>query len=132
MQVSMGKESRTTDMERIEKMTEHTIEHAIEYTSKDEGLIGNEKIEEAIAALQQEPNEALLAHAPPDAGAWTGYSGCGHAAGSESYAADDGRSGNPYADSGDADCGRKGMVGGIYRLRGRTARRRSGEVYVSC
>ena len=63
MQVSMGKESRTTDMERIEKMTEHTIEHAIEYTSKDEGLIGNEKIEEAIAALQQEPNEALLAHA---------------------------------------------------------------------
>ena len=36
-------------MERIEKMTEHTIEH----TSKDEGLIGNEKIEEAIAALQQ-------------------------------------------------------------------------------
>ena len=32
MQVSMGKESRTTDMERIEKMTEHTIEHAIEYT----------------------------------------------------------------------------------------------------
>ena len=63
MQVSMGKESRTTDMERIEKMTEHTIEHAIEYTSKDEGLIGNEKIEEAIVALQQEPSEEMLAHA---------------------------------------------------------------------
>lgn len=124
MQVSMGKESRTTDMERIEKMTEHTIEHAIEYTSKDEGLIGNEKIEEAIAALQQEPNEALLAHALTvirrrmrEHGQV--ISGCGHAAGSESYAADDGRSGNPYADSGDADCGRKGMVGGIYRASGK-------------
>ena len=30
---------------------------------KEEGLIGNEKIEEAIAALQQEPTEELLAHA---------------------------------------------------------------------
>ena len=29
----------------------------------DEGLIGNEKIEEAIAALQQEPTQELLAHA---------------------------------------------------------------------
>ena len=34
-----------------------------ENTTKDEGLIGNEKIEEAIAALQQEPREELLAHA---------------------------------------------------------------------
>lgn len=34
-----------------------------ENTTKDEGLIGNEKIEEAIAALQQEPSEELLAHA---------------------------------------------------------------------
>ena len=34
-----------------------------ENTKKDEGLIGNEKIEEAIAALQQEPSEELLAHA---------------------------------------------------------------------
>ena len=33
-----------------------------ENTTKDEGLIGNEKIEEAIAALQQEPSEELLAH----------------------------------------------------------------------
>ena len=32
-------------------------------TTRDEGLIGNEKIEEAIAALQQEPGEELLAHA---------------------------------------------------------------------
>lgn len=30
---------------------------------KDKGLQGNEKIEEAIAALQQEPTEELLAHA---------------------------------------------------------------------
>lgn len=29
----------------------------------DEGLIGNEKIEEAIAALQEEPTQELLAHA---------------------------------------------------------------------
>ena len=28
----------------------------------DQGLVGNEKIEEAIAALQQEPTEELLAH----------------------------------------------------------------------
>ena len=33
-----------------------------ENTKKDEGLAGNEKIEEAIAALQQEPSEELLAH----------------------------------------------------------------------
>lgn len=37
--------------------------NTIENTKKDEGLIGNEKIEEAIAALQQEPSEELLAHA---------------------------------------------------------------------
>lgn len=30
---------------------------------KEEGLIGNEKIEEAIAALQREPTQELLAHA---------------------------------------------------------------------
>ena len=30
-----------------------------ENKAKDEGLIGNEKIEEAIAALQQEPDEEL-------------------------------------------------------------------------
>ena len=30
---------------------------------QDEGLQGNEKIEDAIAALQQEPTEELLAHA---------------------------------------------------------------------
>ena len=34
-----------------------------ENTKKDEGLIGNEKIEEAIVALQQEPSEEMLAHA---------------------------------------------------------------------
>ena len=34
-----------------------------ENTTRDEGLIGNEKMEEAIAALQQEPSEELLAHA---------------------------------------------------------------------
>ena len=34
-----------------------------ENTKKDEGLIGNEKIEEAIDALQQEPSKELLAHA---------------------------------------------------------------------
>lgn len=34
-----------------------------ENRTRDEGLIGNEKIEEAIAALQQEPGEELLAHA---------------------------------------------------------------------
>ena len=34
-----------------------------ENTTKDEGLIGNEKIEEAVAALQQEPSAELLAHA---------------------------------------------------------------------
>ena len=34
-----------------------------ENTTRDEGLIGNEEIEEAIAALQQEPGEELLAHA---------------------------------------------------------------------
>ena len=34
-----------------------------ENTTRDEGLIGNENIEEAIAALQQEPGEELLAHA---------------------------------------------------------------------
>ena len=31
--------------------------------TKDEGLKGNEKIEEAIFALQQEPSQELLAHA---------------------------------------------------------------------
>ena len=31
--------------------------------TKDEGLKGNEKIEEAISALQQEPSQELLAHA---------------------------------------------------------------------
>ena len=30
---------------------------------QDEGLIGNEKIEQAILALQQEPTPELLAHA---------------------------------------------------------------------
>lgn len=34
-----------------------------ENTKNDEGLIGNEKIEEAIVALQQEPSEEMLAHA---------------------------------------------------------------------
>lgn len=34
-----------------------------ENTTKDAGLIGNEKMEEAIAALQQDPSEELLAHA---------------------------------------------------------------------
>ena len=34
-----------------------------ENTTKDAGLIGNEKIEEAIAALQREPSEELLAYA---------------------------------------------------------------------
>lgn len=34
-----------------------------ENRTRDEGLIGNEKMEEAIAALQQEPGEELLAHA---------------------------------------------------------------------
>ena len=29
----------------------------------DEGLLGNEKIEDAIAALQQQPTQELLAHA---------------------------------------------------------------------
>ena len=33
---------------------------------KDKGLQGNEKIEEAILALQQEPTEELLAHALTD------------------------------------------------------------------
>lgn len=41
----------------------NTTEKITENTKKDEGLIGNEKIEEAIAALQQEPSEELLAHA---------------------------------------------------------------------
>ena len=31
-------------------------------SKKDKGLIGNEKIEEAIAALQEEPSQELLAH----------------------------------------------------------------------
>ena len=31
-------------------------------TNQDERLKGNEKIETAIAALQQEPNDELLAH----------------------------------------------------------------------
>ena len=30
---------------------------------RDEGLRGNEKIEEAIAGLQQEPTQEMLAHA---------------------------------------------------------------------
>lgn len=30
--------------------------------NKDEGLIGNEKIEEAVLALQSEPSQAMLAH----------------------------------------------------------------------
>lgn len=34
-----------------------------ENTTRDDGLIGNEKIEEAIVALQQDPSEELLAHA---------------------------------------------------------------------
>ena len=34
-----------------------------ENTTKDDGLIGNENIEEAIVALQQKPSEELLAHA---------------------------------------------------------------------
>ena len=37
--------------------------HTSENKTKDDGLIGNEQIEEAIAALQQEPGEELLAHA---------------------------------------------------------------------
>ena len=41
----------------------NTTEKITENTKKDEGLIGNEKIEEAIAALQQEPSEEMLAHA---------------------------------------------------------------------
>ena len=35
---------------------------------KDKGLQGNEKIEEAILALQQEPTEELLAHALTEQG----------------------------------------------------------------
>ena len=30
--------------------------------NKDEGLIGNEKIEEAVLALQSEPSQEMLAH----------------------------------------------------------------------
>ena len=37
--------------------------HTSENKTKDDGLIGNEQIEEAIAALQQKPSEELLAHA---------------------------------------------------------------------
>ena len=37
--------------------------HTSENKTKDDGMIGNEKIEEAIAALQQKPSEELLAHA---------------------------------------------------------------------
>ena len=33
----------------------------------DEGLQGNERIEEAILALQQEPTEELLAHTKSEA-----------------------------------------------------------------
>ena len=40
-------------VERKEKDMENKV---------DEGLSGNEKIEEAIAALQQEPTQELLAH----------------------------------------------------------------------
>ena len=35
--------------------------HTSENKTKDDGLIGNEQIEEAIAALQQKPSEELLA-----------------------------------------------------------------------
>ena len=34
--------------------------------NKDEGLIGNEKIEEAVLALQNEPSGERLAHALTD------------------------------------------------------------------
>ena len=37
------------------------MEHT-DHISQDEGLRGNEKIEEAIAALQQEPTQEMLAH----------------------------------------------------------------------
>ena len=37
--------------------------HTSENKTKDDGLIGNEQIEEAIAALQKKPSEELLAHA---------------------------------------------------------------------
>ncbi len=42
---------------RIENDMEHT-----DHISQDEGLRGNEKIEEAIAALQQELSADMLAH----------------------------------------------------------------------
>ena len=35
--------------------------HTSENKTKDDGLIGNEKIEEAIVTLQQKPSEELLA-----------------------------------------------------------------------
>ena len=33
-----------------------------EYLKMDKGLIGNDKIEEAVKALQQEPSQEMLAH----------------------------------------------------------------------
>ena len=102
---------------------------------KDKGLQGNEKIEEAILALQQEPTEELLAHAltvvrrrmreqgqfivavePPSADVQEAVmqAACR----------------NRYAFTGGADLRWKKMVVGVHRLRRTIKRRRQCDVYV--
>ena len=44
--------------------------------TQDEGLIGNDKIEEAVLALQNEPSQEMLAHTKTDERGRTAYCRC--------------------------------------------------------
>ena len=77
---------------------------------KEEGLIGNEKIEEAIAALQREPTQELLAHALTVVRRRIRENGQVIVA-VEPQAGD-----GPASDPGNPDAGREKLVDGIYQL----------------
>ena len=71
----------------------------------DEDLLGNEKIEEAIAGLQQSPTEELLAHAQTHAGKWSG-----------DHCRRTKRGSRPDEAPGSENFRRKQLVGSIYQL----------------
>ena len=90
----------------------------------DEGLRGNEQIEEAIAALQQEPSQEMLAHTLTVIRRRMNENGQVIIA-VEPPVGDRGTAG-----TGSPDRGRRELVGSIYRFRGRNAGGRRSDVYL--
>ena len=84
--------------------------HTSENKTKDDGLIGNEQIEEAIAALQKKPSEELLAHALTVVRSRMRGKGSGHPCGGHA-AGTDYKSDSSDADPGSENRGQEGPGG---------------------